>query len=83
MTLLGNFVRTSGQEKEKRVEYLSFAQTNDNVEGREQLLQRTDERASQASLLVQDNLNHRVRSIKAEQATDMKDVTHHVRREAL
>jgi hypothetical protein len=36
-----------------------------------------DERANQASPLVQHNLNNRAKGIKAEQATDMKDITHH------
>ena len=39
------------------LDYLSFTQTNDNVSGSKQLLQRTDERASQAGLLVHHNHN--------------------------
>src|SRR2546425_13014760 len=36
-----------------------------------------DQYMSQASAVIQDNLNQRARGIKAEQATDVKDITHH------
>jgi len=57
--------------------YLSFARTNDNVYGSEQLSQGTDEQASETSALIQDNLNDLSQGVKADQATDMKDIAHH------
>jgi hypothetical protein len=53
------------------------------MEGSKQFPQGTDERVSSVRVLIRHNLNHVMKGIKAEKATDMKHITHHAQNATL
>src|SRR5712692_7186877 len=57
--------------------YLSLAQINGHMSGKQELAQGMDESRCQRSGLIEHNLSHLPTGIGQQKATDMKDIAHH------
>ena len=60
--------------------YLSFVQTNDNMHGSKQSLERHEEATGQMSILIETNVDDLTRSIPTKKAADREDIAHHAQR---